>query len=405
MLAQWLETRHQEIVAISIAYEQEELEPLADGMIYPLWEAALTNIRLALNGQIERPLASVKVVQQALDQHLDLPTLIHCLNTLRRAMQYVLSQDVHSVKEQMSWVGSFNDLLFLICQTASTMLGSGAQTRMAEEHYLMQRVIDGLPNTVYVKDRDSKFILVSPPLVNLFPVDRPEELLGKDDFEFFPEEMASKYRNDELAVMNSGEMIIGIEEKTLDRHGNERWMQTIKVPLRDAENNIIGVIGTGLDITERKLIAERARQQQIIIEAQRQALAELSTPIIPIMDRIIVMPLVGGIDTTRSRDIMRSLLEGISRYRAQIAILDITGVPVVDSGVADHLNRTMQAARLKGAQTIITGVSDAVAETIVDLGIDWSGFETLRDLQTGLVTALERVGVRLVQNSNGDKRA
>ncbi|MBI5670144.1 MAG: STAS domain-containing protein [Chloroflexi bacterium] len=113
------------------------------------------------------------------------------------------------------------------------------------------------------------------------------------------------------------------------------------------------------------------------------------------MDRIIVMPLIGAIDTGRSRDIMRSLLSGISQYRAQIAILDITGVPIVDSGVADHLNRTLQAARLKGTQTIITGVSDAVAETIVDLGIDWGEIEIRRDLQSGLVAALERLGLRL----------
>jgi rsbT co-antagonist protein RsbR len=80
-----------------------------------------------------------------------------------------------------------------------------------------------------------------------------------------------------------------------------------------------------------------------------------------------------------------------------MVILDITGVPVVDSGVADHLNKTIQAARLKGARTIITGISDAVAETIVDLGIDWTGIETLSDLQTGLVTALGGLGIKLAQ--------
>jgi anti-anti-sigma regulatory factor/PAS domain-containing protein len=153
-----------------------------------------------------------------------------------------------------------------------------------------------------------------------------------------------------------------------------------------------------LNITERKQAeAERARLQQQVIDAQRAALQELSTPIIPIMERIVVMPLVGAIDTGRSRDVMRALLSGISQYRAHIAILDITGVPVVDSGVAQHLSHTIQAARLKGAQTIITGVSDAVAETIVDLGIDWSGVETLRDLQSGLMVALDRLGYRVSQ--------
>ena len=103
------------------------------------------------------------------------------------------------------------------------------------------------------------------------------------------------------------------------------------------------------------------------------------------------MPLIGSIDTMRARDITRGLLAGIRHHRARVVILDITGVPIVDSGVANHLNKTIRAARLKGAQTIITGISDAVAETIVDLGIDWSDIETLSDLQTGLRAALTRM--------------
>jgi anti-anti-sigma regulatory factor len=107
------------------------------------------------------------------------------------------------------------------------------------------------------------------------------------------------------------------------------------------------------------------------------------------------MPLIGSIDTLRAKDITRALLAGISRYRAKIVIVDITGVPIVDSGVADHLNKTIQAARLKGAQTIVTGMSDAVAEAIIDLGIDWSGILTLSDLQTGLMSAISTLGLKL----------
>lgn len=145
----------------------------------------------------------------------------------------------------------------------------------------------------------------------------------------------------------------------------------------------------------QQIEAERERLQREIIEAQRTAIQELSTPIIPVMDRIIVMPLIGSIDSLRARDITRTLLAGIREQRAKVVILDITGVPVVDSGVASHLNKTIQAARLKGARTIVTGVSDAVAETIVDLGIDWGGVETLADLQTGLVAALASLGIKL----------
>ncbi len=146
-----------------------------------------------------------------------------------------------------------------------------------------------------------------------------------------------------------------------------------------------------------RLLAEQAALQQEVIEAQREALRDLSTPIIPIMEiegtgSILVMPLIGSIDTMRARDIMRSLLAGISKHHAGVVILDITGVPVVDSGVADHLNKTIQAARLKGTRTIVTGISDAVAEAIVDLGIDWGEVTTLSNLQAGLRAALAQMG-------------
>ncbi len=144
----------------------------------------------------------------------------------------------------------------------------------------------------------------------------------------------------------------------------------------------------------RQSLKEREQLQQEIIDAQKQALKELSTPIIPIMKHIIVMPLIGSIDTMRARDVTRNLLAGIRQHQAKVVILDITGVPIVDSGVAGYLNRTIQAARLKGAHAIVTGISEAVAETIVDLGIDWSGIETLPDLQTGLRVALTKMGRR-----------
>jgi rsbT co-antagonist protein RsbR len=140
---------------------------------------------------------------------------------------------------------------------------------------------------------------------------------------------------------------------------------------------------------EGRAQAKNLDLQQQVIEMQQQALQELSTPIIPVMEGVIVVPLIGSIDTRRARDIMRRLLAGIREHQASVVILDITGVPIVDSCVATHLNKTIQAARLKGARPIITGISGAVAETIVDLGIDWSGIETLADLQTGLQAVLQ----------------
>ncbi len=147
---------------------------------------------------------------------------------------------------------------------------------------------------------------------------------------------------------------------------------------------------------------ESERAQREVIEAQQRAIYELSTPVIPLIETpgvgsIIVVPLIGAIDSARARDITRRVLEGISDYNAAVVLLDITGVPIVDSGVAGYLNRSIQAARLKGARVIVTGISDAVAETIVELGIDWREIETLRDLQMGLVAALSSLGITLVR--------
>ena len=214
-----------------------------------------------------------------------------------------------------------------------------------------------------------------------------------------------------------------VEQRLLAKSGEYIWFRARGQAIWDEDGQPIRMTGSSTDITERKQaeetlkrayievekqveertaelkrgVAERERLQQEIIEAQKQAIQELSSPVIPIMERVIVLPLIGSIDTMRARDITRVLLAGIRNHRAKVVILDITGVPVVDSGVADYLNKTIQAARLKGARTIVTGISDAVAETIVDLGIDWSGIETLADLQTGLITALNSLGIKLTR--------
>ncbi|GEM_PF-2950024 len=140
---------------------------------------------------------------------------------------------------------------------------------------------------------------------------------------------------------------------------------------------------------------EQERLQQEVIETQQKLIQELSTPIIPLLDGIIIMPLVGAVDSGRAQDFTRTLLKGIREYRAKVVILDITGIPVVDTGVAAYLDKAIQAARLKGARTIVTGISDAVAESVVDLGIDWSGIRTLRNLQAGLIAALDDIGMTI----------
>ena len=274
-----------------------------------------------------------------------------------------------------------------------------AEKALARDQHLLYALMDNVPDYIYFKDTESHFIKISKSYAQSFGLSDPAQAAGKTDFDFFTEEHARAAYEDEQEVMRSGQPVVK-EEKETRPDGREAWVSTIKMPLRGEEEKIIGTFGISRDTTEYKRAEEEsARFQKEIIEAQKQALQELSTPIIPIMERIIVMPLIGVIDTRRARNITRRLLAGIREHRAKVVILDITGVPIVDSGVATYLNKTIQAARLKGAHTIVTGISDAVAETIVDLGIDWSSMETLSDLRTGLVVALNSMGIKLSTSS------
>lgn len=139
------------------------------------------------------------------------------------------------------------------------------------------------------------------------------------------------------------------------------------------------------DIGDRKRAeAERLRLQEEIIRAQAATLAELSTPLIPIHSHMLVMPLIGSIDSRRTQQIMQTLLSGITEHRARVAILDITGVSGVDEEVANAFIRAAQAVRLLGAQVVLTGIRPEVAQTLVGLGADLSGIVTRSNLQSGI---------------------
>ena len=119
------------------------------------------------------------------------------------------------------------------------------------------------------------------------------------------------------------------------------------------------------------------------------AIRELSTPVIQVADRILLLPLIGTIDTARAMQVMESVLMRVVERQARVLILDIAGVPVVDTRVANHLLQTTEAVRLLGAGTILTGISPQVAQTMVQLGVDLSSMHTRANLEEGLELALD----------------
>jgi rsbT co-antagonist protein RsbR len=136
------------------------------------------------------------------------------------------------------------------------------------------------------------------------------------------------------------------------------------------------------------LKAERDQMHEQIINAQNDLLREISTPLIPLAEGVLAMPIVGAVNNQRAQQIMESLLEGISQHQAEIAILDITGVKMIDTQIADSLVRVAQAARLLGTQVILSGISGEVAQTLVHLEADFSEITTMRNLQEAIQFAL-----------------
>ena len=136
---------------------------------------------------------------------------------------------------------------------------------------------------------------------------------------------------------------------------------------------------------------QKAREE--VISRQQEELLELSTPVVKLWDGILALPMIGTLDSARTQVVMESLLQKIVETESQIAIIDITGVPTVDTLVAQHLLKTVTALRLMGADCIISGVRPQIAQTIVHLGVDLQGVTTKANLADALALALKRTGV------------
>jgi len=140
------------------------------------------------------------------------------------------------------------------------------------------------------------------------------------------------------------------------------------------------------------------------IARQQEELMELSTPVVKLWDGILALPIIGTLDSARTQVVMESLLQAVVQTNSRFAIIDITGVPTVDTLVAQHLLKTITAARLMGAECIISGVRPQIAQTIVHLGIDLAGVVTKAKLADAFALALQRTGKTVITADNGNTR-
>jgi rsbT co-antagonist protein RsbR len=163
----------------------------------------------------------------------------------------------------------------------------------------------------------------------------------------------------------------------------------------------VNKLSKALDKLGSFIFVSTIKNRERVIRQQQQDMLELSTPVVQIWDRIICLPLIGTLDSRRTQLMMERLLERIVRSRAEVAILDITGVPTVDTQVANYLIKTVTAVRLLGSTCIITGVGPSIAQTIVHLGIDLTGIITRNQLSDGIRLAFELTRQKVVQANSG----
>jgi len=160
--------------------------------------------------------------------------------------------------------------------------------------------------------------------------------------------------------------------------------------------NLLNNMDDLLDYLFNQLINDATTTWENTLSIQKKALLELSAPLIPIMDKISVMPLIGTIDTERAKLIMENLLNGVIRHRAEVVLIDITGVPIVDTLVAQHIIQAQEAVKLLGSECILVGIRPEIAQTIVNLGIGMGEFPTQSTLQKGIEFALEMTNRKIV---------
>ncbi len=252
------------------------------------------------------------------------------------------------------------------------------KAQLQQERLYLQQLINHFLAVIYFRDVNGHFTLFNRNHARILNCE-PEDLVGKQGYDLFPKEMAAVFRENDRRVLETGE-VLDFPEQAPQDDGMHTY-RSIKFPIRDEHGVIIGIGGISIDITD----------QQQIIETQRETLRELSTPLIPLTDQVVIMPLIGTIDSQRAQQIMEALLTGVAQYQSELVIIDITGVQVVDTQVAQALVSAAQAIRLLGAKVMLTGIQPQIAQTLVHLGIDLSGIDTRSSLQAGIAAALRNL--------------
>ncbi|PCC67735.1 rsbT co-antagonist protein RsbR [Nannocystis exedens] len=252
--------------------------------------------------------------------------------------------------------------------------------RLGIDSRLLAAMLDNLDLAVWAIDKQAKFVLQRGKALHTAGLQR-DQFVGQNYFDLY----GNLSNVEDIRRAIAGEASLATPAEVYGIH----WLNWTLPTLDDEDLSLISV---ALDVTETKRTELELRAKLELIERQQEVIRQLSTPIIEVWDGVITLPIVGLIDTVRTAEIMDNLLQAVTRTRARYAILDLTGVEVVDTGTASHLIRMIQAIRLLGAEGILTGIHPTIAQTIVSLGVDLTRVAVFGKLRDALVHCLGKLG-------------
>ncbi|MBP9091909.1 PAS domain S-box protein [bacterium] len=250
--------------------------------------------------------------------------------------------------------------------------------------------LEVIPNAALVMNKEGKIVAVNSRFLETFGYEE-NELIGSEIEKLVPERYRGKHphnRNSFFHDPRPREMGAGRDLTGLRKNGKEFPIEIGLKPF-DTPDGMVAM-ATIVDITERKRLEDLVKRQQ-------EDLMELSTPVIHLWEGILVLPIVGTLDSERSRVMVEQLLQALADSASSIAIVDISGVPTVDTLVAQHLMKAIDASRLMGAECIISGIRPEIANTIVNLGLDLSRVKTKGSMSRALYDAFTMLNLKVVQ--------
>lgn len=211
---------------------------------------------------------------------------------------------------------------------------------------------------------------------------KADEMIGQHFSRFYPKEDVEKGKTEMELKVAEREGRFEDEGWRVRKDGSRFWANVVITALRDQNGELLGFGKVTRDLTERRQVEEKLRKQT-------QEILEMATvPVVPIWEGILLVPLIGTLDSQRTQHLMERLLQRITETNSPVAVLDITGVPTIDTQTAQHIIETISSVRLLGAEVILTGVRPTIAQTLVHLGIDLSNVITRCSLASGLRMAL-----------------